>query len=68
MIECMKGRCTDRVTKATDYVVLGREGGLNWSDWENYVKAREQTEQGGGLRLIGEEELTSALGTCQEEP
>lgn len=77
MVEFMKGRCTDKVTKATDYVVLGREGGLNWSGWENYVKAREQMEQGGGLRLIREEELTSAMGddlwetakeTYQEKP
>lgn len=62
MIKFMKGSCTDNVTKATNYVVLGREGGLVWSERKNYVKAREQMEQGGGLRLIEEEELTSALG------
>lgn len=61
MIKYMGGSCTDSVTKATDYVVLGAGGLGQYGRW-TYVKAREQIEQGRDLRLIREEDLAAALG------
>ncbi len=61
MIQYKKGRCTEYVTKRTNYVVLGGAE-TNWDTRHRFTRVREWIEQGSDLQLIREEDLTASLG------